>query len=114
MEKTISVSGGSSGAPTEQTKAAGGGAALVTPSTNVAMAYVMLPGGVDGAEATVVNLSSYGLRLYPWGTAVLAKDGGATASYVETTDVGATARFRYVALDDYWVLLSSTGTWTWP
>lgn len=118
---TLTATGGSATVPlaytTTQVAPVPAGNVIVVPGSNVAMAYVQLPGGVDGAEITVINLATLGVRIYVTGAVQIAGPASAASTtstgYIETTDVVASVILRYCQSDTYWVIVASSGTWTY-
>lgn len=118
---TLSSTGGSATVPLAYTIAqvapVPAGNVIVAPGSNVAMTYIQLPGGVDGAQVEIINLSSSGARVYVTGSVQIAGPAGAasttTTGYIETTDVAAAVTLRYCPSDTYWVVVASSGTWTY-
>lgn len=118
---TLSATGGTTTTPLAytitQVAPVPKGNVIVVPGSNVAKAYIQLPGGVDGAEVTIINLCTEGVRIYVTGAVQIVGPASAasttTTGYVETTDVAAALVLRYCPTDTYWAVVSISGTWTY-
>lgn len=91
---------------------------IIIPTTNLAQAFVQLPGGVTGDRVDIANYSTAGLgaRIYATGGADFVKGAATYGTYIETTDEGAGISLVYStndnAPDGLWLCLSIQGTWT--